>query len=138
MADDSEIAAILAEANKSEGGKPETKGEASAASPAASGGGNPWIPVAVVAIVCPLLSFLLIQFLILPKMENSLEAVAVRMEAIQSSQQEEGHAVAPKKEKPAAKEHKKESKGEGHGAVATNLKALWLIFLEPCKVVILE
>lgn len=118
MADDNEIAAILAEANKTEssGASEATAGGSSPSKSTKGGGGNPWIPVAVIAVVCPLLSFALIQFLILPKMEKSLEDVAVKMEAIQASQAESGNeAPVQPKAKTAQKEAKKESKEGGHG-----------------------
>ncbi len=78
---------------------------------------NPWIPVAVVALLCPLLSFAVIQFLILPKMEKTLEEVATRIEVAQAgSGEESAHGAPHKAEKPAhAKEAKKEEKGGGHG-----------------------
>lgn len=76
---------------------------------------NPWIPVAAVAVLCPFLSFAILQFMVVPKIEHSLQAVTERMESLQPEHAEEGHAKPKTAAKPAEHKPKEEKKAEGHG-----------------------
>ncbi len=76
--------------------------------------GNPWIPVIVVAVLCPLLSFAVIQFLVLPKMEQSLSGLVSKLDADQGDAGASHYGDARTQETPvkekkeSSKEHKKE------------------------------
>jgi flagellar basal body-associated protein FliL len=71
---------------------------------AAAGGGGGWLPVIVVLVAVPVLSFVMAEFVLFPRLEKRLAAGGLAPAA------EENHAA-----KPAAGEHGK-SQGEGHGA----------------------
>lgn len=48
---------------------------------AGGGGGNPWIPVVVLLIMTPVLSFAMFQFVLLPKMKTELGAQDAKADA---------------------------------------------------------
>lgn len=73
---------------------------------AAAGGGGGWLPVIVVLVAVPVLSFVMAEFVLFPRLEKRLAAGGLAPAA------EEKHVA-----KPAAGGHGK-PKGEGHGEEA--------------------
>lgn len=82
------------------------------AAPAAKKPMSPWIPVAVVTLVCPLFSFAILQFVVVPKIEHSLDAVTERMQSFQTEGMEEAKPKEKAAAKPAEHKAKEEKKGE--------------------------
>lgn len=79
---------------------------------------NPWIPVAAVAVLCPLLSFAILQFMVVPKIEHSLKAVTERMESFEAEQSDDVHVKPKAAAKPAEQKPKEEKKADSHGGGA--------------------
>ncbi len=90
------------------GAKPEAKDgkeEAKAAAPA--GGGSPWLPILVVIVVLPILSFVVTEMVMLPRLKKALGEIA----AVQQESAQPAHGGPMATEKKETK--KKAEKAEG-------------------------
>jgi flagellar FliL protein len=83
--------------------KPAAAPAAAEGAPAAAGGGGGWLPVIVVLVAVPVLSFVMAEFVLFPRLEKRLAAGGLVPEA------EETHAAKPA----AGAAH-----GKGHGEEA--------------------
>ncbi len=79
-----------------EAAKPATGGEAPAAAPAASGGGaKAWIPLVATIVAMPLLAYATTNFLLLPKLKQSLGAGPAETTEAAAAKPAESHGSEP-------------------------------------------
>lgn len=72
---------------------------------------SPWIPVLAVVIACPLLSFVVIQFLVFPRLEKTITDMVIQIQQTKASG-EGGDALKLFKKAPHPKKEDKKDEGE--------------------------
>lgn len=97
-----------ADAKKEGEAKTDAKADAKAEAKPAAPGGSPWLPVLVVIVILPVLSFITTEMVMIPRVKKALAEVAV----IQKENEQPAHGGPLPTEKKATK--KKAEKG-GHG-----------------------
>ncbi len=88
--------------------KGEAKADAKAEAKAPAAGGSPWLPVLVVIVILPVLSFIVTEMVMIPRVKKALAEVAV----VQKEGEQPAHGGPMPTEK---KETKKKAEKGGHG-----------------------
>lgn len=104
------------DAKKTEGDKAENK-EAPAASAKPVSAGSPWLPVLVVMIILPVISFLMTEYVMLPRVKKALGEIArIQQEGDQPAH---GGPLPSEKKETAKSGHGSAKEGKEGGAVET-------------------